>query len=139
MIFILGDRASNSGSHSVYVSRNNLDPIYNINNASRTHAGIYIDIPAGATNINISFTWKGEGERNYDFMRVFMLDGNGNNQVIIGESQYGGESSWRTDIINLPNSVAGTRRKFEFEWRNDGNTGSQTPFIMDDFKLKCNL
>lgn len=138
-VFIIGDKASFSGTHSLYISRNGSDPIYNKNKTSRNWAEFFVDIPAGATNIYFTFVWKGEGEHNYDFMRIRMYDENGNNGVIIGKSQYGSESDWQFERINIDSIYAGTRRKFQIEWNNDSNTGSQPPIIIDDIKIKANL
>jgi len=61
-----------NGSYSLYVSDGTswyYNPDYGT--TSRVHAYFDVAIPAGATNVTLSFNWKCRGESNYDDLKVF--------------------------------------------------------------------
>ncbi|WP_166668246.1 T9SS type A sorting domain-containing protein [Epilithonimonas xixisoli] len=156
----VGSATSNGlGSKSLYISNDNgVNNTYNINSASVTHAYRGITIPAGTTNTTLSFDWRAEGERgctlvvfctDYDYFRVWLVPstfnptagtqitaGGGNIQV---DGNFRGQGSFVTftGTENL-STFAGTTMKLVFEWRNDGNTGTQPPAAIDNVSLNVN-
>lgn len=149
-----GATAGFSGARCAYVSndRNGTPPpfTYSTGAARATHFYRNITIPAGQTDIQLSFNWIGEGESSYDKMRVWIVPttvtptyGNaivatgvaptGNIQV--GSTDYSVQGTWTTASFNLPAIYAGTTVRLVFEWTNDGSFGTQPPAAIDNISL----
>jgi|GEM_PF-4110009 len=139
--------ARSGGARGLYVSNDNgASNRYTLNATSVVHAWRDISFPAGYPIINLSFDWRGYGERigssRYDYMRVWVVPatfipaagaqiGSGT-----GRSQIGGEfmdsANFSTARYTIPSSFAGTTARLVFEWRNDNSSGTQPPAAVDN-------
>ena len=147
-----------SGARCAYVSQNRstVPPpfTYDTSAARETHFYRNITIPVGETNIQLSFSWIGQGESSFDKMRVWIVPttftptyGNaitavgvaptGNIQV--GATNYSVQGTWTTTSFNLPAIYAGTTVRLVFEWTNDDSLGTQPPAAIDNISLTSQI
>jgi hypothetical protein len=134
-----------SGARCAYVSNNGSGSTYNYaTTASTTHFYRDVIIPAGQSDITLTFSWKGNGESNQDFLKVFICPTTVN--VIAGTAlaatyQVGGtynlQSSWQTATINLTcTGYGGTTQRLVFSWNNNNNaTTGQPPAAVDNISM----
>jgi hypothetical protein len=158
--WVVGDATANGGSNSIYVSNDGGETnSYNINSNSRVHFYRDFEVPEGLTEIYLSFDWKGNGENNWDYMRVYyapttyipvgdvdgaalpgsipaqglvQLKGEGN----AGNFQMNGDV-WESEVFQLPQDLAGTTFRLIFSWRNDGVIGNQPPAAVDNIMVEA--
>ncbi|WP_395056594.1 GEVED domain-containing protein [Flavobacterium sp.] len=142
-----------SGTRCAYVSQNSggTPPphTYDVTAARATHVYRDITIPAGESNIALSFTWIGQGETSFDRLRVWVVPttvtpayGTGittSGTAPTGNIQIGGDlnsqGTWTTANLTLPTAYAGTTVRLVFEWTNDGSGGTQPPGAIDNISL----
>jgi len=98
--------------------------------AARTvHIYRSITIPAGATNISLTFKYKqAVVDNTYDYLRVTLLSTipvNGTlptTDIITTIDPTVGITTYTTQNVTIPNSYAGTTRNLVFTWRSDNAT-----------------
>lgn len=153
-----GATAGFTGARCAYVSQNRgaTPPpfTYDVSAARATHFYRNVTIPAGETNIILSFNWLGQGESSFDKMRVWVVPTTvtpaygtdiiasgtaptGNIQV--GASDYSIQGTWVSTSFNLPAAYAGTTVRLVFEWTNDGSLGTQPPAAIDNISLTSQI
>ena len=128
-----------AGSYSLYTT-NGSGNAYTITASSISHAYKDISIPAGATNVNLSFYWKCFGESGYDYLRVY-VDPSLTTPVagsypsagtLLGE--YNQNSAFSQSTISL-SAYAGSTVRLLFVWRNDGSVGTVPPAAIDNIQV----
>ena len=153
-----GATAGFSGARCAYVSndRGATPPpfTYSLGAARETHFYRNIAIPATETNIQLSFSWIGQGESSFDKMRVWIvpttftptygtaITATGvapTGRVQVGATDYSSQGTWTTTSFNLPAIYAGTTVRLVFEWTNDGSFGTQPPAAIDNISLTSQI
>lgn len=138
-----------SGSHCAYIIRNtNNNPPshdYKVDKKRVSHFYRSITIPAGETNISLSFLWIANGEAGFDYLKVWKVPNSYtpsyNTEIVAGTDnidltgELQGISSWQTNTFTLPSNLAGTTFKLVFEWRNDESAGNNPPAGVDNISL----
>jgi hypothetical protein len=127
-----------AGSYSLYTT-NGSGNAYTLTSASVSHAYKDITIPTGATNVSLTFYWKGYGESTYDHLKVWIVDqtttpvaGTQLTSTLLGT--YNQSSSFAQATINL-SAYAGLAKRLVFSWRNDGSLGTQPPAAIDNILI----
>ncbi len=135
-----------SGTNAAYIT-NTLSATthtYDITALSRSHFYRDVTIPAGETNIKLTFSWMGMGESANDQMKVwttstaFTPTVSANITAGVGRTQYGAyllQPTWTTTSITLPASLAGTSFRLVFEWLNNNTLGTNPPAAVDNISL----
>lgn len=140
--------ATGNPANSLYISNTNgTTNAYDTGSSSVVHAFRDITIPPGTTDATLMFDWKGDGENNWDYLRVWLVPVNYmptvGNQITTGGGRiqvggnYGLQTTWQNYFnpnLNL-NSFAGGVMRLVFEWRNDGGGGTQPPIAIDNINL----
>jgi len=140
--------ATGNPANSLYISNTNgTTNAYNIGSSSVVYAFRDIIVPAGTTDATLMFDWKGSGESNWDYLRVWMVPVNyvptvgtqitaGNGRIRIGGNfnQQAGWQNYFNPSLNL-SSFAGNVMRLVFEWTNDGFGGTQPPIAIDNINL----
>ena len=136
---------SNGGSESIYISDDADSNKYTINSSAIVHFYKDFRFPSDATDIQLTFDWKGYGESGFDYMRVYLVPtsvvpspGYSITSGQIG-STYNQQSSFTTTTINISVVNAGQARRLVFSWRNDNNTGTQPPAAVDNIQISYNI
>jgi hypothetical protein len=136
--WVISSATSYDGSKSAYISNNGSDNVYTINAKSVVH--LYRDITLDDEFNNVlSFYWKGQGERNYDDLKVYLASTSTtptagiqlSNSDLLGT--FNGSASWQQGIVDL-SAYTGTIR-LVFSWRNDDSDGSNPPIAIDNIKF----
>ncbi len=128
-------------------------------NTATTTVHFYKDItfPAGQTSISLSFKWKCSGESSYDYVTVYIMPTTNTPAVntpagsfqswLNFPTAYPGatiysvppnlnlQTTYQTQNICLPGSLAGTTRRVVFAWTNDGSAGTNPPGSIDEISL----
>lgn len=136
-----------AGARCVYVSDNAAGTTYNYNLATTSVVHFYRDVtfPAGETNIQLSFRWKGQGESCCDYIQAFLVPTStvpaAGTQLFTGQLGVNLNLQGAYTIANftLPCSAAGTTMRLVFSYRNDGSLGTQPPGAIDNISLTSNL
>ncbi len=150
----VGTFAKSLGTRGVYIdvnatagTANNYNS--NINNNRISHFYRDISIPAGATNIVLSFKWKANGENgtgvdDYDFLRVSLAPTTvtpvatalPSASYTIGTGKYNLQSAaFQTATINLSNLIAGTNQRLIFTWKNDISITNNPGAAVDEISV----
>jgi len=142
-----------TGNRCAYVSDSNANPPvhnYTTGTARATHLYRNVTIPAGETNITLSFSWRGQGESSYDRMKIWIvpttfapaygtaITATGTaptGRIQVGATEYSIQSTWVSTSFNLPTTYAGTTVRLVFEWTNDASFGTQPPAAIDNISL----
>ncbi|MEX0812306.1 MAG: T9SS type A sorting domain-containing protein [Chitinophagales bacterium] len=139
--WLVGSATSNGGTNSAYISNNASSNTYTITSGSIVHFYKDFTFPADASDIQVEFDWKGNGESNYDYMRVYLVDTTTNpaagsmlSSGLIG-SDYNMQATWDTETISGLDANAGTTKRLVFTWRNDGSVGTQPPPAVDNITV----
>jgi len=133
-----------NGLSALYISNNNSSYAYTITSSSTVHAYLDVVIPSGATNIQLSFNRKLNGEASFDYLQTWScinsfsptagtLIASNANRVLLGTLQ--GQTVCATTTYNLPNTIAGTTRRIIFTWRNDASGGVSPPALLDNIAV----
>ena len=142
-IWIRGNADSYTGSYSLYISNDGINPVYNGNVSNVSHAYFDISIPVTSEAI-LEIYWECEGEINYDYMRIYMTDTTytptagslPSSSYLIGQSQYNNNTIWKLEQINLGSYSTTTTKRIIFSWRNDSSVGNNPPAMLDNIKIK---
>ena len=148
----IGNATNNGGTKALYISNDmGTTNAYSISNLQWSYAVKTFDFPAGS--VHFSFDWKSYGERNYDYIRVFLvptsiqflpnISANGQSPsnftttipegwiALDGGSQLCLDSNWSTIIDTVVFDDASTYNMV-FLWCNDGSGGIQPPAAIDN-------
>lgn len=143
-----GNATGNTGN-SLYISNTNgTTNAYDTGSSTIVHAYRDILVPATTTNATFSFDWKGEGESNWDFLRVWLVPSTfmpapgaqinaGTGRIQIGNN-YNQEAEWQTFLnpaLDI-SSFAGQTMRLIFEWTNDSGGGTQPPAAIDNINVR---
>ncbi len=141
-----GTAVSNSPTHSLYVTNDNgVSNAYTVGSGSTVHAYRDILIPAGTTDVDISFDWRNVGETGQDYIRVYAASSAyipvagtqssvAANRIRIGEFADNGTWTNFQGVINATQFAGGTMRLI-FEWRNNASAGTNPPGAIDNINL----
>ena len=89
---------------------------------------------SGYYDLRLSFSWKCEGEADCDYGMI-MYSYDGNDWYYFSDEEFDSESSTH-HVINLDISTLDNSSFYlGFEWINDGASGSNPPFTVDDIVL----
>lgn len=122
---------------------------YNLTTPQTSHFYRDITVPAGQTDINLSFKWKNGGENNYDRILVYTAPTtvtpvagtpSSNSTTLSGATLVSGiglhsSTTYQTANITLPSSLAGTTFRLIFTWQNDNSAGVNPPAAIDEISL----
>jgi len=137
--WIVQDGASYAGDYSIYITNNEYEHEYTINQPSIVH--FFRDITFTSPDDNtISFYFIGRAEGGYDYLRVYICEitnvpmpGSLPVGTLLGE--YSQENNWSQKVINLPAMQENTTKRIVFTWRNDGGVGDQPPAGVDNIVI----
>ncbi len=139
-----GFEAAYQGDRGLYISdTDGRDHQYDITASSVVHAYRDIFFPEIDDNdYNLSFWWKGMGENNFDYLRVFLVDPDiePTAGIQLTTGQLGGnlqmQENWTQENFELSaEDYAGTTKKLVFSWRNDASIGEQPPAALDNIMI----
>lgn len=153
-----GATAGFTGTKCAYITDNagGTPPPHTYTNSPTSRvSALYRDVtvPAGETQITLTFNWICNGEVDFDRLQVWAvptsftpLNGTasmtttgtaptGRVRLGTGATGYVGTTSWGTANITVPAAYAGTTFRLVFQWRNDGSGGSNPPIAIDDVSL----
>lgn len=148
-----GSATNNGGSQAIYISNDNgTSNAYTINKAATVYASKLFNFDQG--NYVFSFDWKGNGESNYDYLRVALVPGDVeftastslpsvpsgyfyNNLpsgwiALDGGGKLNQKTNWQTQTTEL--AISGTYTMV-FVWRDDTSTGAQPPAAIDNINI----
>ncbi len=139
----IGTAAVNSGTNAVYISNDGgITNVYDNTVAQVAHFYSDVSIPAGATNIVLSFYYKGDGEISADQLSVSTAStsvspvaGSLPAGALVIFTQPMGQALFTQELINLPATLAGTTTRLIFTWENNDALGSDPPVAIDDISL----
>ena len=140
---------ANTGTYSAYVS-NDGGVTYAYTNTATSTSHIFRDIAFTGSvggGYTLKFWWKGTGEVNYDFLKVYLVEtsvlpaaGVQLTSGQIGLTQYNNNATGYLEAtILLPESVNGTTKRLVFSWHNDGSLGGPEPISIDDITINPTL
>ena len=147
--FIIGTNANavKDGNKALYISRDNSSYRYDSSMTQVSYVVSKVEFKPG--QYEFSFDFKGYGESNYDYMRVFLApeDMEFTANVLKTGLSYssipdgcvaidGGKLNLQNDWINKSISVVAdstVTMQLVFVWRNDGSGGKQPPASIDNF------
>ncbi len=132
-----------SGTSCAHVSDNAAGSTYTYTNTAISVVQFYQDItiPSGMSKLKVSFNWKGVGETNWDYLRVWITPTTytptPGTQVAAaaGFTKMSGEIIGNSAYVleNLAAAVTpGQSYRLIFEWRNDGGGGANPPIAVDN-------
>jgi subtilisin-like proprotein convertase family protein len=138
-----------AGTNCIYTINNTAGTWAYQNSASRaSHFYRDIAIPAGATNIVLSFYWKGSGEAGFDQALVSTAPAvPASIPLATTAVTFGSTNVWTQPnvqmpppvytlaSVNLPNTLAGTTVRLIFTWRNDASLGALPGAAFDNIGL----
>ncbi|MBK7524702.1 MAG: carbohydrate binding domain-containing protein [Saprospiraceae bacterium] len=143
-----------SGTNAAYISNNGgTNHTYNITTAQTSHLYRDIKIHPDATNITLSFQWKGMGQASTDRLLVYTAPTSvepvagvpaSTSTALSGATLVSGTNLtsspfYRNATITLPSSLAGTTVRLIFTWQNNNVTGTNPPAAIDEISLSYNL
>lgn len=140
----VGTAVAYEGTKSAYISNNSgTSNAYTVSSASTVHMYRDVTFPASYEPFNLSFYWRCQGERSYDYLRVSMVAtsttpaaGNLNNLgTALGTYVMGGAAVWNKADIIIPESNSGLTRRLVFTWVNDASAGAAPPAAIDNIVL----
>ncbi|MCU0437162.1 MAG: T9SS type A sorting domain-containing protein [Raineya sp.] len=131
-----------TGSRAAYISSDG-GATYGYNNGRASISHFYRDvvIPAGVSQVTLSFNWKTTGESDYDYLSVYLVPATttvtGGTAITTGQlgGELSGQSTYQSFSTSLPCSVRGTTHRLIFSWRNDGSDGSTPAGAIDNISL----
>ena len=157
--FIIGTDANAvySGTYALYVSDDNSSYHYEIDDESASNfVTLKTKFPRG--KYQISYDWKGKGESNYDYGRIFLaplttnfvastsaITGLNAHTIPAGcislddNDRLNGVSDWQHKEVTI-DITQDNGYQLVIYWRNDYSTGNQPPFALDNLiinKLAC--
>ena len=147
----VGNAVNNGGTKSLYITdTNGTTNSYSNTGTSIVHAYKDFVIPAGATQLDLTFDWRSLGEA-ADYVRVWTVPTSFNpiagtqiTQVVTpvanSRIQVGNNLTLNSNFITQNYTAyvapyAGANMRLVFEWKNDGANGNQPPAAIDNIKL----
>lgn len=147
-----GTATNNGGTHAMYISNDGgTTNAYTNSSNTMVYATKLFSFESG--EYTISYDWIGNGESNYDYLRValvpasiepvagttvpsgFSTTGLPTNWIAIdGGSKLNLSSSWATKSADITIETAGNYNVI-FAWRNDGSSGTNPPAAIDNFSI----
>lgn len=146
--WVVGTAASSSTPNSLYISdTNGATNNYNLSATTLVHAYRDITIPNPAEELVLTFDWRGMGESNIDYFKIWLVPTSyipaAGTAIVAGTGrvQVGGNfqlnSIWQTSNILIPaTALQGQTMRLVFEWRNSASGGQQPPAAIDNINLK---
>lgn len=147
--WFVGTAVNNGGSNSLYISNNATGNNNDYSNTtSRTHAYRDISIPAGVTEVTLSFDWRAEGEGNTsktDYLEVRVVPVG--TAITAGTAIAAGtmvarlnrNNNFSTQSNNLDTSAfAGTAMRLVFSWINNGSNRNNNAAAIDNLSIVYN-
>lgn len=146
--WFIGNVVNNGGANALYVS-NNASGTNNdyTHTTSTVHAYRDINVPAGTTEVVVSFDWKGGGENGYDYIRVAAVPltyvpvagtqitaANSGGVVVIDNIQGSAAFTTYAGAFNAT-QFAGQTVRLVFSWRNDFGGGVQPAGAVDNINV----
>ncbi len=148
----IGTAAVGAGLRGAYIDKNSGSGgtnVYNHNKLFTDHFYRDITIPAGATNITLSFLLQGKGETGYDRLLIYTanpllvtpvegLPASPSTYIPNATLVYMQSSfypSFTTQTVVLPNSLAGTTTRLIFTWQNDNSVGTNPAAAVDNISF----
>jgi gliding motility-associated-like protein len=144
----VGTGINNGGTHALYVTDTNGGTnTYNTTATSVVQAYKDFVIPAGATQLDLTFDWRSLGETGNDYFRVWTVpttfnptSGTQITAVVNSRIKIGNDltanSNFTTQNYTLnATPYAGSTVRLVFEWVNNNVTGNQPPAAIDNVKL----
>ncbi|PZR21396.1 MAG: hypothetical protein DI539_08135 [Flavobacterium psychrophilum] len=145
--WVVGNAVSNSAPNSMYISSDNgTTNTYNLTTTTVAHAYRDITIPNPAEELVLSFDWRGMGESNIDYFKIWLVPTSyipaAGTAIVAGTGriQIGGNfqlnSIWQTSNTIIPaTAIQGQTMRLVFEWRNSASGGQQPPAAIDNINL----
>ena len=133
----IGSATSNGGTKAMYISNNSgTSNLYTVTSTTNTQASVRVDL-TGLTSASLVFDWKANGEvlsgTYYDYGEVYL--NNGVSDILISNAnEFQSTTAFATKNISLTPYVGGIVT-IEFKWINDGSSGSQPPFAVDNVSV----
>ena len=126
-----------SGNYSLTVFNNSTSTYYSYDNSDNSDKIAFYNTKINAIgyyDLRISFSWKCDGEATFDYgMIKYSTDGTTWNNL--SDEKFDSESTTH-HVINLDISTLDNSQFYlGFEWINDGASGSNPPFTVDDIVL----
>lgn len=143
----VGTGVNNGGTHALYVTdTNGATNNYNITGTSVAHAYKDFVIPAGATQLDLTFDWRSSGETATDYFRVWTVPATYNPVAGTQIPAIANHIKVSNDLASIPTFItqnytlnatpyAGGTMRLAFEWRNNATAGNQPPAAIDNVKL----
>ncbi|MBL0339734.1 MAG: hypothetical protein IPP71_01750 [Bacteroidetes bacterium] len=133
-----------TGVRCAYIGTASTNNSYNPSSITVSHFYRDVTFPAGQPNITLSFNWKGFGEGNYDYIRVYLVSTATpvTAGTLLATGQVGGDynlsTTWQSATLAMPCAAAGTTQRLVFSWRNDGSLGTNPAGAIDNISLVSN-
>jgi hypothetical protein len=139
-----------AGARSAYVGTSAGTWSYDPAISRTSHIYRDVAIPAGSTNITLSFYWKGGGEGGWDRALVYTAPTSvtpaanvpaSSSTALTGATLVWTQPSvqsppaWDQAAITLPGSLAGTTVRLIFTWQSDVTLGDGVPAAIDNISL----
>lgn len=132
-----------TGTRCAYISNNGTGTTHNYATGSSSVTHIYRDVvfPPGQTCINLTFSWKNDGEWGYDYLAVYLVNTGttpvAGTELVTGQLgiDYDSQTAWQTVALSIPAANAGTTKRLVFSWANDNLFGFQPPAAIDNISL----
>jgi hypothetical protein len=136
-----------SGNRAAYISNNSgTSHAYTLTTAQTSHLYRDIVIAPGASNIQLAFKWKGQGQSGTDRLLVYTAPtsitpsaGNPSSTsttlsgaTLVSATNLHLSANYQTVNITLPNSLAGTTFRLIFTWQNNASSGVNPPASIDE-------
>ncbi|MHB9140963.1 MAG: beta strand repeat-containing protein [Paludibacter sp.] len=150
--WVVGTATKYSGINAAYISNDGSNNTYTNSTNNTSHFYRDITVPAGESNINLSFYLQGTGELTYDRLLIYTaptsVTPTAGNPVEYTTNIPGATliydqptllSSYTLQSITLPGSLNGTTFRLIFTWQNDNNTGTNPPASVDNISLTSSV
>lgn len=144
----IGSVVNNGGSNSLYISSDdNVTNGYVNSQTTRVHSFRDISVPAGITELKVSFDWKAGGEDGYDYLKVWAVPvtfvptpgsaiSTSNGIAVSGNLSGNGEAFQFAEYFVNVEDYAGQSLRLVFEWRNDGSGGVNPSAAVDNISVE---
>lgn len=144
--WIVGTAAAALGTYGLYISTDGgTSNTYSSVGGGLDVSHVYVDIPlpSAVNAMFLVFDYRCEGEIGFDYGNVFNAPTSvtpvANVEVSgiyeVGSAEYNDQSTFVTELIEIPIGQAGTTRRFIFSWRNDTFIENQPPMAIDNVKI----
>jgi len=144
----VGTGINNGGTHALYITdTDGATNTYNITGTSVVQAYKDFIIPAGATQLDLTFDWRSLGETGNDYFRVWtvpttftptagtQITAVANSRIKVGNDLTNNANFTSQNYTLNAIPYAGSTMRLVFEWRNNNATGNQPPAAIDNLKL----